>query len=129
MTARLLVIGLVAVIVAACGGSGDAELVGPARTGAELFEDQVLAGNPGCITCHSLSPGVELVGPSLAGVATRAADRVPGVAPGDYLRASITEPGSYLVEGYDDRMPGDWAETLSSADIDALVAYLLTLEG
>lgn len=31
---------------------------------------------PGCSTCHALAPGVEGRGPSLAGVGTRAAQRI-----------------------------------------------------
>lgn len=130
MKRRVVATALLALTVAACGGgSGAADLPpGPARTGAELFEARVLAGNAGCITCHSLNPGTELIGPSMAGVATVAATRIPGVDAASYLRKSITAPGSFLVEGFDDRMPANWEEELAPDELDALVAYLLTLE-
>jgi hypothetical protein len=66
-----------------------------------------------------------VVGPSLAGVGERAATRVPGQSARDYLRTSIVMPDSYVVEGFDPgRMPSNWGDVLSDAEIDALVDYL-----
>jgi hypothetical protein len=72
---------------------------------------------------------VVVVGPSLAGVATRAKTRKPELDAAAYLHNSIEEPGAYVVEGFaDGLMPIDFAEQLTPEEIDALVAYLLTLQ-
>ncbi len=42
----------------------------------------------------------------------------------EYLRQSIMDPGAYLVEGFEDKMPD--ITGLSEEDIDDLVAFLLT---
>ena len=113
--------------VGACGGSSPAP-TGPAADGADLFARTVLGDNAGCTTCHSLQPEVVLVGPSLSGIATTAARRVPGQAAPDYIRESIVNPDRHVVPGFDaGRMPGDWAGQLSASEIDNLVSYLMTL--
>lgn len=97
--------------------------------GEALFRQSVLGGSAGCATCHSLEPGVVIIGPSLAGIATLAAERVEGQSAEDYLRQSIVEPDAYLVEGYPAGvMPSKYAEQLSPEEIESLVAYLLTLK-
>jgi cytochrome c551/c552 len=117
-------------VLAACGGGAGSEAGpdGAVRPGREIFEERILGPNPGCITCHSMDPDTTLVGPSIAGVATRAQSRVNGQGAEEYLRLSIIDPSAYLVEGFDDgKMPADWQEVLSEAEIKALVGYLLTL--
>lgn len=120
---------VLALVLAACGGgsaSGSADEA--TRPGREIFAERILGANAGCITCHSLDADTTLVGPSIAGVATRAATRVPGQTAEEYLRQSIVDPAAFVVDGFDpDRMPGDWGEVLTAAEIDSLVAYLLTL--
>ena len=81
-----------------------------------------------CAACHSLSPDTVVVGPSLDGIATRAADRVEGMTAEQYLQVSILKPGAYLVEGFEDLMPADLAKRLSGEEFDALVTYLLVLQ-
>ncbi len=82
-----------------------------------------------CGSCHeaSLWNGFRAIGPPLDHIATVAAERVPGMAAGDYLRASITRPGDYVVPGYPDSMPRGLADRLKKEDLDALVAYLAAL--
>lgn len=81
-----------------------------------------------CSTCHSLTPDVVLVGPSLAGIATRAADRVPGQSAEAYLRNSILHPGDYVVDGFNNVMAQNLGEVLDSDQINNIIAFLLTLE-
>lgn len=103
--------------------SGDAVAVG-----AELFEQRVVGSKPGCVTCHSLEPDVTLVGPSLAGLAERAGQRVAGQSALEYVKASITDPDSHVVDGFrTGQMVGGWTDELSEAQIDSLVDYLLGL--
>lgn len=112
----------------ACGGGRDTGGAGADLDGEALFRSRVLEGRPGCITCHSLEPGAVLVGPSLAGLAGRAGDTVPGLSAEGYLRQSIVEPDAHIVDGFDaGRMPDYWGDALSEAQIQALVSYLATL--
>ncbi|MFN2135617.1 MAG: c-type cytochrome [Candidatus Promineifilaceae bacterium] len=133
----MLVLALVT-LLAACGGGGEQAAtegggttsVGDAAHGKELYEQTVIgsASAPGCVTCHSMEPGVVLVGPSHAGLATRAGEYQEGIAAEDYLRESISNPDAHLVEGF---APGvmyqNYAEDLSARDINDLVAFLMTL--
>lgn len=96
----------------------------------------------GCGACHSLEPGVVLVGPSLAGIARRAEERLADAAYAGtardaeaYLRESIFQPSAFLAPPADKHgtpagvsfMPGIYADTLDPKVADELVAYLLTL--
>ncbi len=139
----LLLFGLV---LSACGGGEKKEeaapaeapaaqeeaasaMVGDPEKGKELFNQSTLNGAPGCVTCHSLDPDVTIVGPSLAGVATRAAERVPGKSAEEYLRESILDPNAYVVEGFPEGvMPQNFGDVLSEEEINDLVAFLLTLK-
>jgi sulfur-oxidizing protein SoxX len=118
-----------ALLLAACGGRAAAKAPGNAEAGQVLFNQTLIKDAPGCATCHSVEPDKILVGPSLAGVATRAASRVPGVTAPEYLRDSIANPDNYVVAGFQSGvMYQKWKQTLTSAELDDLVAYLLTLE-
>lgn len=122
---RCAALMMLVLVVAGCGGSAteDGEF-----DGEELFGQSVLAGNAGCITCHSLEPDRVLVGPSMAGIASRAGSREPGVSADDYIRKSILNPAAYVVDGFaEGQMLDVWEESLSPAELDALVEYLLTL--
>ena len=81
-----------------------------------------------CATCHSLEPDVVIVGPSLAGVATRAGERVPDMSAEAYIRQSMLDPGAFVVPGFENVMAQNLAEVLNSDQINDLIAFLLTLE-
>lgn len=125
---RLLLLVILAVVTTACGGDdGSPTPTGVAALGEKIFQERVLGTNAGCITCHSLRPGVQLVGPSLSAIGLDAADRVSGQGARAYIETSIVDPEAFLVDGFDSgRMPADWADQLSSDEVDALVEYLLT---
>lgn len=118
-------------------GAGAAVAAAPSdEPGRKTFEEA------GCAACHSLEPEVQLVGPSLAGVAARAEERLrdPGYAGeatdvASYLRESILEPSRYITppaprhatpEGVS-FMPAIYAATLTPQATDELVEYLLSL--
>lgn len=95
---------------------------------------------PGCAACHSVAPGVNIVGPTLAGISATAATRIKspdykGKAKdaAGYIRESIVEPNVHVLAGPTyaaggrSLMPGDYSETLKPEQIDQIVAYLLTL--
>lgn len=127
-----LTLALAGLLLAGCGGGGDA------AAGQRLYNQQSLGRTdaPGCVTCHSVEPGEVRVGPSHAGLAARAEERIqsPGytgtatTAEG-YLRESIVEPNAYVVPGFaENLMFQRYAAVLTPGQIDDLVAYLLTLE-
>ncbi len=138
MRKTLLILLLVlSLALVACGGgdSGSSDAggsVGNAANGEKLFAQATIGTRsaPGCITCHSLEPGVVMTGPSQHGVGLRAAGRVPGLSAEEYLRQSIVNPNAYVVEGFDAGvMYMTYEAELSEQEINDLVAYLLTLTG
>lgn len=124
----------------AAGSDIEKELpAGDAARGEQLFAQQLKqasGANASCKACHSLQPGEILTGPSLAGVASRAAARVAGETAEQYIRASIQQPNAFLVQ--DDpkfvqasgksAMPEGLGNLMSDQDLADLIAYLLTLQ-
>jgi nitric oxide reductase subunit C len=109
---------LLALSVAACGSRAEA---GAQRAlGERLFTRH-------CASCHSTAPDTVVVGPSLAGVADRAEQRVAGMDARTYLETSILDPGDYVVEGFSDVMPRRFGETLDTEELRQLIDYLSTL--
>ncbi|HNB54543.1 MAG TPA: hydrogenase iron-sulfur subunit, partial [Anaerolineales bacterium] len=107
----------------------DGSIGGDPARGEQLYYEMALGENVSCRVCHSLDPGVVLVGPSFAGIGTRAATRVSGMTAEEYLRESILHPDNYKVEGFEDRqMLQNFGETLTEEEIDDLIAFLLTLK-
>jgi nitric oxide reductase subunit C len=96
---------------------------------------------PACVACHSVADGVNMAGPSLAGLGTRAKERIAAAeytgqakdALG-YIRESIEKPSAFVVPGamYSANgtsfMPATYAKDLTPEQIEQLVAYLSSLE-
>ena len=96
---------------------------------------------PSCSACHSIAPNVNLAGPSLAGLATRAEQVLKS---GDYkgsatdvmsyIKESIEKPSEYIVPGpmYSANgqsfMPTTFSKTLTPEQIDSIAAFLVTLK-
>ena len=96
-------------------------------TGEASRGEQLFRGSAGCSACHSLEAGQRIVGPSLSGVATRAANRKPDTSAEQYLYESITQTNAYVVEGFQpDLMPKNFGLRLSSQDLADLIAFLMT---
>jgi len=109
----------------------------PIALGEKVFR----SASPACTACHSIAPGVNMAGPSLAGLAARTETLL---ASGDYkgkakdlagyIRESITEPSAHIVPGpmYSASgasfMPTTYAKDLTPAQIDQLAAYLSSLK-
>jgi nitric oxide reductase subunit C len=82
-----------------------------------------------CASCHSLEPDVKIVGPSQAGLATRAGTRKPGYSAELYIYESITRPDAYVVEGFPAGvMTQTFKATLKPQEIADLIAFLMTLK-
>lgn len=109
----------------------------PIALGEALFR----TASPACNACHSTAPGVNLAGPTLADLVTRArqviespdyqgeADSVEA-----FIRESIVAPSAYLHPGamYSaggvSFMPTNYAAALSAEEIDHLVQYLASFK-
>src|SRR5207244_6516533 len=117
--ARVLV-AFVAVLVAACGSEPPA--TDPVARGGQVYR----ALN--CGSCHEPNLFGQRLGPPLDHVGSVAATRRSGLSAPDYIRQSIIDPGAFVVPGYQDSMPRDLGRDLSPTDLDALVAYLLSLK-
>jgi nitric oxide reductase subunit C len=109
----------------------------PIALGAAAFRSVA----PACNACHSTAPGVNMAGPSLAGVAARAEKLIgspdyKGEAKDvkSYLMESIRSPSAYVVPGamYSANgtsfMPNTYAQALSAEQIDQLAKFLSTLK-
>lgn len=109
----------------------------PIALGQALFRSL----SPACNACHSVAPAVNMAGPSLSGVSTRAAQLIgtaqyTGKAKDaeGYIRESIVEPSAYVVPGAmysangQSFMPHTYGKDLDATQIDQLVAYLATLK-
>ena len=106
----------------------DARLSADPKAGERIFNGATLGASAGCQICHSLRPDVQLVGPSLAGIATRAETRVPGLTAEAYLMQSLIDPDAYVVAGFQPgQMRPDLAQALTQQQLDDLVAFMLTL--
>jgi mono/diheme cytochrome c family protein len=119
---------LFSLALTACGGGGEGGDDAVTR-GKDLFAQSVIGTEAGCSTCHSLDADVVIVGPSLAGIGTRAATRVAGTSAEDYIKESIVNPDAYLVEGFPaGTMPQVWGEVLTESQLSDMVAYLESLK-
>lgn len=119
----------------------DVRPVSPDNDPRALGEHLFRTATPVCTACHSLQPGVQLAGPSMAGIAGRAAQTIAspdytGTATDveGYLHESIVSPSAHVVPG--DMfsaggvsfMPDTYAQALDEEQVDQLAAYLATLK-
>ncbi len=109
----------------------------PVALGQSLFRPVA----PACVACHSIAEGVNMAGPSLAGIGARAKSRIASAEykgqakdAAGYIRESIMNPSAYTVPGTmysangQSFMPATYAKDLTPEQIDQLVAYLASLE-
>jgi nitric oxide reductase subunit C len=107
----------------------------PAGRGSDIPDHPVERGRywfmrppANCATCHALEPDVVIVGPSLAGIATRAGTRIPGQSAQQYIRNSMLNPGDFIAPGFQNVMVQNLADSLSSDQINDIITFLVTLE-
>lgn len=109
----------------------------PMALGQNVFRSAV----PACTACHSVSPGVNMAGPSLSGLSARAEQLLAsGQYKGEakdvagYIRESITHPSAHVVPGpmYSaggtSFMPATYGESLAPEQIEQLTAYLMSIK-
>ena len=76
-----------------------------------------LLTSKGCVACHDVTGPTRRVGPPL----TQVGERLSAAE----IQQSITDPNAVITEGYQkDLMLKDFAETLSTEELDQLVSYL-----
>jgi len=95
----------------------------PAELGKKLFTTR------SCVTCHSLD-GSRIQGPTFKGVFGRTetiSDGSTVQVDENYIRESLLEPNKKVVQGYPAVMP-TYKGLLKETDIDALIAYLKTVQ-
>ena len=114
---------------------GDVELDELTTPGAEEAADPIARGeqlfaSSGCGGCHAIE-GISFgeVGPNLTQIAEVAATRKDGVSAEDYIRESIVNSNTFVVEGYQPNiMPQNYGQQFSGQDLNDLIDYLLTQE-
>jgi cytochrome c oxidase subunit 2 len=107
-------------------GASVASMPTIASAPAGLERGKALFFVKGCVSCHTkVAAGSSAnVGPDLTGLATRAADRKPGMSAADYVRESLKVPSAFIVSGYSSFV-GMPDLGLSDDEIAALSAFLL----
>jgi len=86
----------------------------------------------GCTACHTLADagGAGQIGPNLNQIGATAATRVAGEAAEEYIKTSIVNPNAYIAPECPNGacpanvMPQTFGNTLSEAELTALVTYL-----
>ena len=109
----------------------------PIALGERVFR----SATPACTACHSTAPGVNMAGPSLAGLVERTGPMLKSGAykgtasdVAGYIRESVRSPSTHLVPGamYSANgvsfMPNTYGTSLTPEQIDQLAAYLTSLK-
>jgi cytochrome c551/c552 len=130
MRRSLVVLPLVALALAGCGGRGTTKPLPETVVGTVQAEapGKAIFNAQGCNSCHTFTPAgaTGKIGPDL--------DKLPQYAkaagkPLDaFVRESIVNPSAYIQHGYQDVMPKTYA-TLPKSDLDALVDFLTKPSG
>jgi len=124
MKYKLIFFIIAALLLAACSMSASE----PIPTLDALQQQGQSVFNLRCAQCHATVPDTVVIGPSLYGIATRAATRVEGYDAEAYIERSILVPDDYLVDGFVNTMPINFGKELTSEELTAVVAYLMALK-
>ncbi|MBC7878068.1 MAG: cytochrome c [Anaerolineales bacterium] len=116
---------LVMLVLPACSAISPAQ---PTPTPDPFIVQGRQVFNARCATCHALEPNTTIIGPSLSDIATVAETRVDGQSAEEYIQLAILRPGDYIVEGYNNVMITNLSKELTNEDMNALVAFLMTLK-
>lgn len=124
MKYKILLFVLAAIVLAACSTTSTT----PTPTLDAVQQTGQAVYNLRCAQCHALAPDTVVIGPSMAGIATRAETRVDGYDAEAYIERSILVPGDYVVDGFTNTMPTNFGKELTSEELTGVVAYLMTLK-
>lgn len=131
----LVLVGFIVVLLSMQDGNNGGEVEAVSAASYRARVDSLLAvahpedaeaalGRHGCIACHRAAN--DTVAPSWVGLAARAGAERPPMPADAYIYESIIHPGVFLVEGYNDVMPHDFAARMSQQELGDVLAYLLT---
>ncbi len=88
-----------------------------------------------CFHCHMIDGIPEAsgrIGPDHTHLASWAAGRMSGISAEDYIRESIVNPTAFVAQDVERSVPGLMTEAitekLTDEQVNALVAFLMTLE-
>lgn len=101
----------------------DMSSMSPAERGQAIFTAKA------CNACHSLD-GSKLIGPSFKGVFGRKEKLADGseiIVDAEYIKQSILEPGSQVVEGFTPSMP-TYKGQLDDSQLNDIVEWMKTLK-
>ncbi len=91
----------------------------PVELDPVVAQGMAVANDAGCAACHSVD-GVDGAGPSWQGIGSQ--------RDAEYILTSIINPNDVIAAGFTEGvMPTTYSDTLSAEELDALVAYLLSL--
>mgnify|MGYP001240234109 CR=1 FL=1 len=127
---KSFVVVLLLVTIAGCMPAASTDPIidlptGDAAAGEVLFNTGIGSQLP-CSECHSLD-GARGTGPSVLGFGAIAATRQNGKDAIQYAANSIISPGSYILSGFSNLMPGTYSRDLSRQQLADLIAFLLSL--
>lgn len=103
----------------------------PATPVSAVAQGEVLAEEYGCTACHA-ADREQLVGPGWGGIygsEVQLADGTTIERDEAYLVESIIDPDARLVEGFEAGAMPSFADILEADQVEALVAYIRSLEG
>lgn len=106
-----LVVLTFSMVTGACGSGLSEE----AEIGRALVADY------GCVACHGETDGIGPAWSGVWGTVREMADGSNVVFDGRYVRASLSEPKTQVVKGFDPVMP---AFSLSEDELSAIIRYL-----
>ena len=115
-----------ALLVSTCGSQSPT--TEQARTADPVAHGESLYETIGCTNCHAPNSLGQRRAPPLDHIGTVAATRRAGMSADEYIRQSILDPTAYEVPGFEGAPSRSFDQALSAADLDALVAYLLSLK-
>lgn len=134
------VVGATVILVAACTGSAlPTPTLAPTPTDLPMEDAMAVRGEAltrgasptPCRSCHS-ADGSPRVGPTWQGLyrgEETLSDGTSVAVDDEYIRESIVDPNAKVVEGFSPNiMPRNYRDTLSDEDIEAITAYIRSLQ-
>ena len=98
---------------------------------AAIERGQAVLTLAGCVACHTIEgiPGAQgQLGPDLTHIATVGGTRISGLSAEEYIRQSINDPTSLVVDGFAPLMPPNIRSAITDEAMEDLVAFLLVQE-
>ncbi len=131
---RLVAFAVLAALLAGCGttvpGGKHVTTPTPVTVIGALPKPEdpgkVVFNSAGCSACHTFAPAgaTGKVGPNLDHLAAYAKVANMGTLP-EFTKQSIIDPAAYIAPGYPNAMPPTYGKSLTPAQLDAVVAFLV----